>query len=260
MPDDLDTMELLHRDLAALTFVEIVDTLVDDFDVHEVLTSLSSRCLELFAVAAAGVLLADTAGRLQVMAASSEQSEQLILRQIETGEGPCIDCYRIGSTVFEHFVGNTSRWPDFAARSSRAGFTAVHAVPFRFKQEHLGCLHLFTSGSQELRDADVALARALADVASVAIVQDRAARRASTREAHLQHALDSRVAIEQAKGMLAERVGVGMDEAFELLRNFARNHNRRLTEVASALVAGGLALEAFVRSRRIPPPPGGAPC
>ena len=143
----------------------------------------------------------------------------------------------------------------FAAESVRAGFPSVCAVPLRLKDVVLGCLNLFMSESVSLSAADVALAQALADVASIAIIQDQATREAAIREGQLQHALNSRIAIEQAKGMVAERVGVDMDAAFSILRRFARNNNRGLTEVAGALVNGTLKIDALTRERRHPTPP-----
>jgi GAF domain-containing protein len=241
--------------LTAVTFVEIVDTLVDDFDVIDVLTVLTSRCVELLAAAAAGILLADPTGQLRVMAASTEQVELLELFQIQNDEGPCLDCFHTGVVVVHENLDVTSPWPQFAAESVRAGFPSVCAVPLRLKAVILGCLNLFMSAPVSLAAADVALAQALADVASIAIIQDQATREAAIREGQLQHALNSRIAIEQAKGMIAERGSVDMDAAFAILRRYARNNNRGLTEVAGALVSGTLKIDALTRERRHPPPP-----
>ena len=197
--------------LTAVTFVEIVDTLVDDFDVIDVLTVLTSRSVELLAAAAAGILLADTTGQLRVMAASTEQVELLELFQIQNDEGPCLDCFNTGAVVVHDNLDAASPWPQFAAESVRAGFPSVCAVPLRLKAVILGCLNLFMSAPISLAAADVALAQALADVASIAIIQDQATREAAIREGQLQHALNSRIAIEQAKGMIAERGSVDMD-------------------------------------------------
>lgn len=241
--------------LTAVTFVEIVDTLVDDFDVIEVLTVLTSRSVELLEAAAAGILLADAAGHLRVMAASTEQIELLELFQIQNDEGPCLDCFHGGAVVVHDDLAASSPWPMFAVESVRVGFPSVCAVPLRLKDVVLGCLNLFMSESVSLGAADVALAQALADVASIAIIQDQATREAAIREGQLQHALNSRIAIEQAKGMVAERVGVDMDAAFSILRRFARNNNRGLTEVAGALVNGTLKIDVLTRERRHPTPP-----
>jgi GAF domain-containing protein len=254
MADDARQRDHNRSALTADTFVEMVDTLVDDFDVIDVLTVLTSRSVELLDAAAAGILLADTAGELRVMAASTEQIQLLELFQIQNDEGPCLDCFHTGHVVVAN-LDAASPWPQFAAESVRAGFPAVCAVPLRLKDVTLGCLNLFMSEPVALSDADVALAQALAHVASIAIVQAHATREAAIREGQLQHALNSRIAIEQAKGMIAERGGVDMDAAFSRLRKFARNSNRGLTEVAAAVVAGTLNIDSVVRERRPPPPP-----
>jgi GAF domain-containing protein len=239
----------------ASAFVEIVDTLVGDFDVIEVLTVLTSRCVELLEAAAAGILLVDTSGHLRVIGASTEAINLLELFQIQNDEGPCLDCFRSGDVIADADLGVASPWPRFAAESLEAGFLSVCAVPLRLKDMILGCLNLFMTEPIPLSDDEVAVAQALADVASIAIVQDQVTREAAIREGQLQHALTSRIAIEQAKGMIAERAKVDMDEAFRRLREFARNSNRGLTDVAEALVSGKLAIEALSRTRRPPPPP-----
>jgi GAF domain-containing protein len=244
--------------LTATTFVEIVDTLVGDFDVIDVLTSLTSRCVELLDVAAAGILLADENGFLRVIGSSTEEIQLLELFQLQRDEGPCLDCYRTGVVVAYSRLDTETPWPEFAAESVRAGFPSVCAVPLRLKDVVLGCLNLFMRDPTPLGVLDIALARALADVASIAMVQDQATRQAAIREGQLQYALNSRIAIEQAKGMLAEHGGVDMDQAIARLRGFARNHNRRLTEVAEALVGGAISVSQ-VAGRRVPPPPPGKP-
>jgi GAF domain-containing protein len=259
MSDDakpqVDQKRVLQRQaLTATTFVEIVDTLVDDFDVIDVLTVLTHRSVELLEAAAAGILLADSTGHLRVIGASTEQVQLLELFQIQNDQGPCLDCFRTGNVVVNAALDNGSPWPQFAAESVRAGYPSVCAVPLRLKDVILGCLNLFMAEPVQLSEADLTLAQALADVASIAIVQDQATREAAIREGHLQHALNSRIAIEQAKGMIAERGGVDMDDAFARLRTFARNNNRGLTEVAEALVAGTVSVDSFIRGRRPPPP------
>jgi GAF domain-containing protein len=246
----------IHRQaLTAITFVEIVDRLVDDFDVIDVLTVLTSRSVELLEAAAAGILLADEHGHLRVIGASTEQVQLLELFQIQNDEGPCLDSFHTGRIVSNANLGEPSPWPKFAAESLLAGYPSVCAVPLRLKDLILGCLNLFMSEPVRLSDAEIALAQALADVASIAIVQDQATRQAAIREGHLQHALISRIAIEQAKGMMAERGNFDMDEAFVRLRTYARNNNRGLTEVAEALVAGTLNIEVISQSRRPPTAP-----
>ena len=255
MVDEAERRALKRQALTATTFVEIVDTLVDDFDVIEVLTLLTSRSIELLQAAAAGILLADSAGQLRVIGASTEQVGLLELFQIQNDEGPCLDCYNTGDVVLSSSLDQISPWPRFAAESLNAGLPSVCAVPLRLKDLTLGCLNLFMSEPVGLSDAEIALAQALADVASIAIVQDQATRQAAIREGHLQHALTSRISIEQAKGMISERGHVDMDEAFTRLRSYARNNNRGLTEVAESLVAGTISVESVWDRRRTPPPP-----
>lgn len=245
MSDSLDGPD--RQTLTANTFVELIDTLVEDFDVIDVLTMLVSRCVELLEAAAAGILLADVSGQLRVMAASTEEIALLELFQVQNEEGPCMDSFRTGQIVAEANLTTGSRWPLVAAESLAAGYPSVCAVPLRLREVILGCLNLFLIEPVPLTPADVNLAQALADVASIAIIQDQAAHDAAVREDRLQHALNSRVAIEQAKGMLAEHSNVDMDEAFTRLRRYARNHNRRLTEVAELLVTGTLSADELRR-------------
>lgn len=259
--DDDEQRALIRQALTATTFVELVDTLVDDFDVIEVLTVLTSRCVQLLETAAAGILLADADGQLRVIGASTEEVGLLELFQIQNDQGPCLDCFHTGAVVTNSDLSATSAWPQFAAESLTAGFPSVCAVPLRLKDLVLGCLNLFMSTAVSLSAGEIALAQALADVASIAIVQDMATRESAIREGHLQHALNSRIVIEQAKGMIAERAGVDMDDAFARLRAFARNNNRGLTEVAESLVAGAVPVDtfsdrrAFGDRRQAPPPP-----
>ncbi|HYN31800.1 MAG TPA: GAF and ANTAR domain-containing protein [Ilumatobacteraceae bacterium] len=245
MSDDALTNSSTRQALTATTFLEIVDTLVGDFDVIEVLTVLTARCVELLGASAAGILLADGDGQLRVIGASSEQIQLLELFQIQNEQGPCLDCFHSGTVVLHSDLDAITRWPLFAPECAKAGFASVCAVPLRLKSRVLGCLNLFMSAPGGLSDADVALARALADVASISIIQDQATRDAAIREGNLQHALNSRIAIEQAKGMIAERNSIDMDEAFSRLRSYARNNNRGLTEVAKAVIAGTIALGPF---------------
>jgi GAF domain-containing protein len=253
VPHQPEQRAIDRQALTATTFVEIVDTLVDDFDVIDVLTHLTSRCVELLQAAAAGILLADTNGQLRVIGASTEQVGLLELFQIQNDEGPCLDSYRTGAVVFDASLDADSAWPRFAEESVRCGYPSVCAVPLRLKSLTLGCLNLFMSEPVALSDAERSLAQALADVASIAIVQDQATREAAIRQGHLQHALTSRISIEQAKGMIAERAGVDMDDAFTRLRTYARSNNRLLTEVAESVVAGTIGIESSF-DRRGPSP------
>ena len=250
MFDDAEHRSVTRQALTATAFVELVDALVGDFDVIDLLTTLTSRCVELLGAAAAGVLLADDDGTLRVIGASTEQVSLLELFQVQNEEGPCLDSYTSGRVVINTDITVGSAWPKFSVESVAAGFPSVCAVPLRLKQVILGCLNLFMAEPVGLSDADVALAQALADVASIAIVQDQATRESVIRENRLHDAMQSRIVIEQAKGMIAERGRVDMDAAFRRLRAYARNNNRGLTEVAHAIASGALPIESLTRPSR----------
>lgn len=252
MTDDARDLTIERQALTAATFVEIVDALVDDFEVIDVLTILATRSVEILGAAGAGILLADSAGQLHVMAASSEQIRLLELFQVEHRMGPCFDCYTNGVIVAHARLDQASPYPEFAKESVASGYPSVCAVPLRLRSTVLGCLNLFMSEPTPLDPADIALAQALADVASITIVQDQAARSGARREDDLQHALDSRIVIEQAKGMIAEHGKLTMDQAFTRLRAHARQGNHRLSDLAQAVVSGTVPAKVVGNS---PPPP-----
>ena len=220
-------------------FVSLADSLVADYDVAELLNRLAHHCVNLLDVAAAGLLLADPRGPLQVVATSSEASRELELFQLQHDQGPCLDCYRSGSAVTVPDVAlAANRWPIFVARTQAAGYRSVHALPMRLRDEVIGTLNLFGTRAGPLTDADGRVGQALADVATIAILQERAIRHHELLAEQLQHALTSRIVIEQAKGVLAERGGLDMAQVFDRLRRYARNTNTRLTDLARAIVDG----------------------
>jgi GAF domain-containing protein len=222
--------------------VELADNLVDDFDVLEILTLLTDRCVEVFDVTAAGLMLAAPDGKLRVVASSSEEMRLLEVLELQSQEGPCPDCYRSGEPVLNRNLAAVGRlWPMFAPAAIKAGFQSVHAVPMRLRGLTIGVLNLFRADEGTLGDADVVAARALADVATIAILQQRAVLQSDLLVDQLNHALTSRIVIEQAKGILAEGTG-GMDEAFSWLRHHARRNNLRLAAVAQSVIDGKLAL------------------
>ncbi len=222
--------------LLASTFLTLADTLVDDFDVVEVLSTLCGRCVELLGASASGILLADPRGSLHVMATSSEQANLLELFQIQNEEGPCLDAFRSGRAIVHDDLGAESPWPHFAPAARHAGFNAVHAFPMVVRSSGLGTLNLFMGPPRPLVRSDVDVAQALAHGATLTVLQNRATEDSHRLTAQLQGALDSRIAIEQAKGVISELGQVGTDEAFAWLRSFARNHSRKLTDVATAVV------------------------
>jgi transcriptional regulator with GAF, ATPase, and Fis domain len=238
---------MAREDLLAQTFVQLADSLVDDFDIIDLLTVLADRCVELVDADAAGILVADANGNLRVMAASSEQARLLELFQLQNEEGPCLEAHATGQPVIHADLRDADeRWPRFAPEARLDGFASVYALPLRLRAVVIGALNLFRREAGAMPDADAKLAQALADVASIAILQYQATRESQTLAGQLQHALDSRVSIEQAKGMIAERAQVDMDEAFVRLRAYARSSRRQLTSVATEIVGGTLSLEDVI--------------
>lgn len=221
----------------AETFVELADTLVDDFDVVDFLHQVTVRCAEVLGVSAAGVLLTDQRGTLQVVAASTEQTRLLELLQLQTDQGPCPECFHTGRPIAVADLSTAAdRWPRFIAAARRVGFASVHALPMRLRTDVIGALNLFGTEPGAL-DADTTrLGQALADVATIGLLQARAIHQRDTIAEQLQSALNSRVIIEQAKGVIAERRQLDMDQSFTLLRSTARSSNRRLSDLARAIV------------------------
>ncbi len=227
------------------TMVELSDTLVDDFDVVDLLTLLTNRCAEGFDVAAAGLMLVSpTDTQLRVLASSSETSRDLELYELQASEGPCIEAYRGGLPIGVADLSREGRrWPLFVPAALKAGVRSAYAFPLRLRGSTIGALNLFRDSTGEFPDEDRTVARAFADVATIAILQHWAMSDARLLRDQLTHALNSRVVIEQAKGMLAERAGVEVGEAFVLLRNYARPRNLKLAELAARFVAGGVPLD-----------------
>ncbi len=230
----------------ARTLVELADTLVADFDVVELLTLLTSRCVEVLGIEAAGIMLLGPDGELRVMASSSDTMRILELFEIQSSEGPCLDSYREGRTVAVADLSlSNGGWPRFTAEAFAAGFRSVQAIPMRLRGSVIGALNLFDTVPGLMPDADVEIAQAFADVATIAILQQRATLEAQVLNEQLATALNSRIAIEQAKGILAERMNCGMEEAFAYLRNHARRSNRRLIAVAEDVIKGKIDLTEF---------------
>jgi hypothetical protein len=232
----------MDSELLSDTFVDLADTMVADFDVIDFLHLLTDRSVRLLSASAAGVVLADLRGELRVAAASSEAAGLVELFQIQNDEGPCLDCFRTGRAVTAaDLAGPDQRWPRFAATAFRAGFRRVEALPMRLRGQVIGALNLFGAGPESLGQADLRIAQALADVATIGLLHEQNVRRGEAVAEQLQAALTSRVVIEQAKGKLAERLGIDMDQSFKLLRDYARSSNLRLTEVARHFVASAAA-------------------
>jgi GAF domain-containing protein len=237
--------------MLAKAMVELADTLVADFDVVELLTVLADRCVDVLDVEAAGIMLVAPDGDLRVMASSSDAIRVLELFELQSQEGPCLDCYRTGQPVVNHDLEATNdHWPRFAAEAIAAGFRSVQALPMRLRGIVIGALNLFHVEPGETSDADVVAAQALADIATIGIIQHRNALEAQVVNEQLSNALNSRVVIEQAKGIVAERMGLNVDESFAVLRTFARSHNQRLADVARDVISGQLTATAFTRRQQ----------
>src|SRR5712664_921290 len=225
--------------LLSATFVELTDTMVADFDVIDFLHVLTDRSVQLLDVSAAGLLLADPRGELRVVAASSQAARLLELFQLQNDQGPCLDCFRTGRPVAAaDMAAAAPRWPRFAPAARQAGFGAVQALPMRLREQVIGALNLFLASPGALAPADIRVGQALADVATISLLHERGMRHSDILNEQLQAALNSRVIIEQAKGKLAERLGVDMDQAFTVLRDHARTSNRRLSDLAQAFIDG----------------------
>lgn len=227
-------------------FVELADTLVDDFDVVEFMTVLADRSVEILEASEAGVLLADPSTRLHSIASSNETARLLDLFELQAQEGPCLDCYRTGAPIVNHVLtGGDDPWPRFSAEARRLGFRVVHAIPMRLRGDVIGAMNIFSAREQLLPPATLALGQALADVATIGLLQERGIREATRLTEQLQTALTSRVIIEQAKGMLAEQAGLGMDAAFESLRTYSQVTNQKLAGVAERLLDRTLTADAI---------------
>jgi GAF domain-containing protein len=237
--------------LLVQTFVELADTLVADFDVVDFLHTLADRCAELFEAAEAGVMLEDQGGGLRVVSSSSERARLLELFELQKQQGPCLDCFLSGRPVnAEDLMDDRGRWPLFTDEAIAAGFRAAHSLPLRFRDQVIGALGLFRAQPGLLDENDLAAAQGMADIATISILQEEALRESKILAEQLQRALNSRIVIEQAKGALAERAHVNVDDAFNMLRTYARNHSRRLYDVSAELIANLITVEEVGTSRR----------
>jgi GAF domain-containing protein len=231
-------------------FVNLASSLANGYDVVDLLHQLTADCVRILEVSAAGLLLADALGELHLVAAAPERVRLLELFQLQRGQGPCYESFRTGLPVSVEDLTKAERWPQLAPAARDAGFRSVHALPLRLRDNVLGALGLFGAREGALPDEDLALGQALADVACVALVQQRAAADRVAVNEQLQEALVSRVVIEQAKGLLAQRGDLGMVAAFNVLRRYARDHNLRLTEVAQQVVSRQLSAGDLVEHAR----------
>jgi GAF domain-containing protein len=226
--------------------VEMADSLVDDFDVVDMLTGLTERCVKHLDVSAAGVMLVSPRGELRLVASSSETMRVLEAFELQAQEGPCLDAFRTGERVeHENLVTGKGRWPRFATVALEAGFQSVFALPLRLRERTIGALNLFSVDQTQMDEGNVMVARAFADLATISVLQHRVATEAQIVNEQLSLALENRILIEQAKGVIFERGGIGMEEAFSRLRRYARSHNLLLVDVAQAAIDGTLDAEVW---------------
>ena len=237
------------------TMVMLADNLVTNFDVVELFTTLTDRCVSILGVSAAGIMLAGPDGSLRVIASSSEQMRLLELFELQTEQGPCLESFQTGKAVSHHDVAEAiDRWPRFAPEALSSGFHSVHALPMHLRGNVIGALNLFHTEVGGIGADVVQTAQAFADIATIAILQYRASLQAHELMDQLNTALNTRIVIEQAKGIVAEREQLDMQQAFAALRGHARHHNLRLTDVAAAIVNGTLksaSLAAAVPGQRV---------
>jgi len=227
-----------REELISRAFVSLADSLVDDYDVIDLLNRLTDFCVELLSADAAGIVLGDARRELRAVAASDEAAQVIELLQLQNDEGPCLDCFQTATPVsVADLIEATDRWPTFvAAVRERSAFRSVHALPLRLRGRAIGALNLFHAVPGPLPELDLALGQALADVATIGILQERAIRRGEVLNEQLQGALNNRVIIEQAKGVLAQYSGLDPAASFDQLRRYARNHNLKLAELARRVV------------------------
>ncbi len=225
-------------------FVELADTLVDDYDALDFLATLTERSVELLNADAAGVILNDLRGTLHVVATTSDQAQLLELFELQNDEGPCLECFNSGRAVVNVGVSDArSRWPRFSAAAAEVGYQSVHAIPLRLRDSVIGAMNLFSVATAPLTDDDLAVGQALADIATIGLLQERAVRQSGLIAEQLQTALNSRIAIEQAKGVLLAVAGVDVEEAFRLLRAYSRSHNQPIKVVARRVIDRELGIE-----------------
>ncbi|WP_229715288.1 GAF and ANTAR domain-containing protein, partial [Subtercola lobariae] len=229
----------------AEVFITLADTLTDDFDATDLLHYLADACVELLNVDAAGIMLTDLRGGLRLAASSSERIRNLELFELQIDEGPCLDCFRSGQPVTNATITEAEdRWPRFVGVAAEAGVQSTHALPLRLRGDVVGAMNLVSNDTTLMTDADVALGQALADMATISLLQDRSSIAKTDLAEQLQTALNNRVLIEQAKGMLAGQANITPDEAFDRIRNHARSNNNKLLTDAQNVINGTLDLSS----------------
>ena len=247
--------ELSREERITAAFVTVADTLIDDYDVIDLLHTLVEVCTGILDVNAGGLVLADESGALQLVASTSEKADFVEVMQLNAGVGPCIRCFTTGVAVAVGDIEKSgAEWPDFRAAALEAGFRSVYATPLRLRGQTLGAMNLFSTKVGELNEPDAAVAQALADVATIGILQERSIRETGIVSEQLQRALESRIIIEQAKGVVSAMGRIGVDAAFSALRQYARRNNTSLRVVAEGVINRSvdvLAQSAAAHPRRL---------
>ncbi len=234
-------------------FIEFADTIVDEYDVVEFLHRLAVRCVDLVDASEAGIMLADRDGTLHYVASSSERMRLIELFELQHDEGPCLDAFHTGAAVHCALTDDANeRWPRFAPHAREVGIRSVSALPMRLRTEVIGALNILSTRTEPLSAEDQQVAQALADIATIGILQERALKDALVVTSQLEAALESRIVIEQAKGIVAERSHVDIDTAFELLRGYSRTHNHLLRQTAQEIIDGTLSTELLTEPARPP--------
>lgn len=241
------TQRLTNPSRLSDLFVAAADTLVGGFDLVDFLHGVATGAAKITGSSAIGLLLAERDGGLRVIAASSEDPELLGLFSIQRAEGPCLDAHRAGAELPDIDLRAThDPWPDFTSQATALGFTGTHCFPLRLRGKTVGAMHAFQDDGHHLSADERRSGRALADLAAISLVQERATRRPGELTEQVLFALNSRIVIEQAKGTVALNLDVGVAEAFELLRVRAAQHRMPLTELARAVVADRGALDTLL--------------
>jgi GAF domain-containing protein len=236
--------ELSRETRLNAAFVKLADTLIADFDVVDLLHTLVEECVDLLDTQAGGLTLADAAGRLQLVASTSERADFVEIMQLNAGAGPCVDCFATGKAVSVADIDKSDQWPEFRAAALQRGFHSVYSTPMRLRGDIIGTMNLFSTSLGALNPADADVAQALADVATIGILQERVIRESSIVTEQLQRALDSRILIEQAKGVLSQIANLDMHDAFVALRTYARTNQLSLRAVAEGVIDRSLDIRA----------------
>ncbi len=241
--------------LITRAFVSVADTLTTDFDVVDLLHNLVEQCTEILETDAGGLMLVDEGGQLQLMTSTSEAADFVEVMQLTADSGPCIECFTTGHVVSVADIADSDRWPAFRKAALDSGFRSAHAVPLKLRGQVIGTMNLFAARAGALTRRDAAVAQALADVATIGILQERISRESTILADQLHRALDSRILVEQAKGMIAHTLTVPIDDAFHLIRLYARSNNLTIRAVAEgisnrAISPDALAVSELARGRR----------